>query len=69
MTEIAGRYVTARITVELTGDEAWALAQLVKRMGLSAYRAHAQDDAEAGVMLEAADQLAHALAAAGYAPR
>jgi hypothetical protein len=56
-------------TVELTDTEAWNLAQFLKRVGLSDFRSHAQDDAEAYAMRDAAEHLRMALAAAGYAPR
>ena len=53
----------------LTDGEAWNLAQFLKRVGFSDFRANAQDDAEAYAMRDAADRVRAALAEAGYAPR
>jgi hypothetical protein len=53
----------------LSDAEAWALAQLVKRIGWSDCRALAVDDAEARLMIQATDRVRAALAAGGYAPR
>lgn len=58
-----------RLAVELTDDQALALAQFVKRAGLSDYRPLARDDDEAYLMRDAGDQVGRALAAAGFAPR
>lgn len=55
--------------LELSDAEAWALAQLVKRIGWADCRALAVDDAEARLMIQATDRVRAALAAAGYAPR
>lgn len=49
--------------------EAWNLAQFLKRVGFSDFRANAQDDDEAYAMRNAADRVAVALKAAGFAPR
>ncbi|WP_247313632.1 hypothetical protein [Ralstonia pseudosolanacearum] len=57
------------LALELPPDEAWALAQLVKRAGYSDFRALAADDAEAWAMQAAAERLRRALAEAGCAPR
>jgi len=58
-----------RLEVELTDDQAWNLAQFVKRVGFADVRTNAVDQDEAYAMLEAIDVLAKALRAAGYAPR
>lgn len=50
-------------------DEAWALAQFVKRAGWSEFRTCAVDDQEASEIRAAIDLLAKALADAGIAPR
>lgn len=57
------------VTVTLTEAEAWALAQLVKRIGWSEWRGISADDAEAYLMRDATDRLAVGLREAGYAPR
>ena len=57
------------IQVELPDEEAWALAQLLKRVGLDDYRQRAVDDVEAWAMLQAGEKVRAALAEAGYAPR
>jgi hypothetical protein len=66
---MTGQAETVSITVELTDDQAWNLAQFLKRVGFSDFRTNAQDDAEAYAMRDAADRVRVALAAAGYAPR
>lgn len=60
-TEHAGR--------NLDEDEAWALAQLVKRLGFSDCRTNATDMAEAHLMMEALAKLQRALDEAGISPR
>lgn len=57
------------VPVELTDGQARALAQFVKRCGWSEWRQNAVDDAEAGLMRAAFNQLDKALADVGYAPR
>lgn len=57
------------IEVDLTDDEAWALAQFLKRAGFSDYLRLAIDKDEAYVMLDAGEKLRAALAALGIAPR
>jgi hypothetical protein len=54
---------------ELTDDQAYALAQFVKRCGWTEWRQNAVDDAEAYLMRDAFDQLAAALKDGGYSPR
>ena len=60
---------TVRVLAELSEDEAWALAQFLKRSGLADYRRLAQTDAEAYVMRDGAEHIRNALANAGIAPR
>ena len=60
---------TMDMHLELSDDQAYALAQFVKRCGWTEWRQNAVDDAEAYLMREAFDQLARALADHGYAPR
>jgi hypothetical protein len=57
------------VRVELGAEQAWALAQLVKRIGWSDCRALAEDEAQTRLMIEAAERVRCALAHAGYAPR
>jgi hypothetical protein len=59
--------VTVRI--ELSAEQAWALAQLVKRIGWADCRSLAEDDEQTRQMIQATDRVRAALAAAGYAPR
>lgn len=57
------------VHIELNPAQAWALAQLVKRIGWSDCRSLAKDQAQTRLMIEATDRVRAALAAAGYAPR
>lgn len=54
---------------ELPDEQALALAQFLKRVGLDVYRQCAVDEQEAYAMQEAGDTLRRALAEQGYAPR
>lgn len=57
------------VTLELTPQQALALAQFVKRVGWSEFRQNAVDDDEAYVIRDAVDRVAAGLAEVGYAPR
>ena len=57
------------ITVELDAAQAWALAQLLKRIGWSDCRSLAEDEEQTRLMIAAAERVRQALAEAGYAPR
>jgi hypothetical protein len=57
------------VRVELNAAQAWALAQLLKRIGWSDCRSLAEDEAQTHLMIEAAERVRAALAAVGYAPR
>ena len=57
------------LTVQLTDDDAQALAQFVKRVGWPEFRACAVDDDEARAIRAGIDRLAAALRDAGFAPR
>lgn len=57
------------VTVELDPQQAWALAQLVKRIGWSDCRALAEDAEQTSLMVQAIERVRGALAEAGYAPR
>lgn len=59
----------ARIQFELPGDEAWALAQFVKRVGWTEMRENAESEDETYLIRSALSQLADALRDQGYAPR
>ncbi len=58
-----------RLEVELTEDQAEALAQLLKRIGWAEWRGLSVSDAEAELMRSASEALRSALARQGYAPR
>lgn len=60
---------TVILTVEFTPQEAWDLAQLLKRLGFSDVRNNAIDNDEAYQMINAAEKVRKALAEAGYEPR
>lgn len=55
--------------VELPDDQAWALAQFLKRVSFEDYRKLAASDEEAGQMFCAGEILRKALAEKGCAPR
>jgi len=57
------------VQIDLPQDLAWALAQLLKRIGYSDCRSLAEDDEQAYQMLQATEQVRRALAQAGIAPR
>lgn len=58
-----------RVQVELPEEEAWALAQFLKRAGYTDYRGQAIDEDEASRMRDAGERLREALAGAGVALR
>lgn len=60
---------TVQITVELSSEQAWELAQFFKRLTFSDYRANSTTDDEAVAMQDAGERLRQALADAGFAPR
>lgn len=57
------------LKVDLTEDQALALAQFVKRVTWSDFRQCAVDDDEAYLIGDAVNQVARSLADKGYAPR
>jgi hypothetical protein len=57
------------LVFDLPPDEALALAQFLKRVGLDDFRQLAVDVAEAYAMQAAGERVRAALAEAGYAPR
>lgn len=57
------------IKVELPESEAWALAEFLKRAGLSDYRMLAASDDEAYEMRDAGERVRAALADRGIDPR
>ena len=59
----------ARIQFELPGDEAWALAQFVKRVGWTEMRENAESEDETYLIRSALGKLFEALREVGYAPR
>lgn len=56
-------------TAEMPEDQAWALAQFVKRVGWQEIRQNAANEGEAYDMRDAIEKLQKALAEAGYNPR
>lgn len=60
---------TVTVTVVLSGPQALAFAQFLKRACFADYRDHAVDEDEAYTMIYAGEALREALARAGYAPR
>ena len=57
------------VELELSEDEAWALAEFVKRVTWSEMRACAGDDDEAYMIRSAVLAVGEALASQGIAPR
>jgi hypothetical protein len=57
------------ITIELTDEEAQALAQYLKRYIWTDVRQSAANDEEAYLMRDAFNAMQYALAGAGYSPR
>lgn len=57
------------VAVELDAEQAWALAQLVKRIGWADCRSLAEDEEQTRLMIVATERVRAALAAAGFAPR
>lgn len=61
--------ITVSVAVELSDEQAEALAQFVKRCSWSDLRINSIDDDEASRMRDAIGKLQAALASVGYAPR
>lgn len=61
--------MSVNVNTELTVPEANALAQFLKRIGFSEFRALATSDDEAYDMQSGATKVAKALAEIGYNPR
>jgi len=57
------------IRMDLTDEQARALAEFLKRAGYSDYRPLAADEQEAYAMQDAGEKMRAALAEQGYAPR
>ena len=58
-----------KLTIELPDEQAWALAQFLKRVGIDHYRALAVDQQEAWLMYEAGERVRDALRDIGIVPR
>ena len=56
------------ITVKFSDQEAWDLAQFLRRAGFSDFRSNTVDDDEAHRMISAAEKVRKALADVGYSP-
>ncbi|MDX8128119.1 hypothetical protein QLH52_12560 [Methylomonas sp. OY6] len=57
------------LMVPLSDQEAWDLAQFLKRVGYAEFRSNAVDDDEAYRMQAAAEKIRGNLASIGYSPR
>ena len=57
------------VTVELSTERAWALAQLVKRISWNTCRRMAENGEQASLMIQATERVRRALAEVVYAPR
>ena len=57
------------VQIELSAAQAWALAQLLKRIGWSDCRGLAEDEQQTHLMIAAVERVRAALAESGYAPR
>lgn len=66
---MSGAVRSVVLYVDLTEEEALALAQFVKRVGFTDCRSNAVDTEEAYRMIRALGSLGNALAQAGWAPR
>jgi hypothetical protein len=64
---VSGEKIT--VTVELTDEQAQALAQYLKRYIWTDVRQSAVDDEEAYLMRDAFNAMQYALTDAGYSPR
>lgn len=60
---------TIDLYVGLSMEQALALAQFLKRVGIDDYRALAVDQSEAWLMLDAGERVRDALREVGIAPR
>lgn len=58
-----------QITLELTGDEAWALSQFLKRAGFDHYRSLAMDEDEGHKMRDAGETVRRVLSEVSCLPR
>ncbi len=57
------------LSVSLSEQEAWDLAQFLKRVGFTDFRNNAVDDEEAYRMLAVGEMVRRSLVAVGYSPR
>lgn len=57
------------LMVQLSDQDAWDLAQYLKRVGYSDFRSNAVDDAEAHRMLNVAEKVRKNLIQNGFNPR
>lgn len=60
---------SVKITLQLSDDEAWALAELCKRIGWTELRALSKDNTECILMQDAIAKLCLELSANGISPR
>jgi hypothetical protein len=57
------------VTVELSDEEAWQLAQFLKRATFTDFRNNAESEEAAYTMIQAAGRVQKSLAEKGYEPR
>jgi len=57
------------LMIQLSDQEAWDLAQFLKRVGYSDFRSNAVDDGEAHRMLNVAEKVRKSLIQNGFNPR
>ena len=66
---VTNSQTSVHIELYLTAEDAWDLAQFLKRVGYQEFRINAADDDEAYRMRDAANLVRKALAQSGFAPR
>ena len=62
---MTSKEIEIRLTIHLSAQESWDLAQFFMRVGFADYRSNAIDDAEAYRMSDAGEKIRKAFAACG----
>lgn len=65
---MTGEFLTP-VTMALTSDKAWALAEFCKRVGWQEIRQNAANENEAYTIRDSINRLQGALSEAGFSPR